>query len=122
MKVVWNNYYDCSDFIEIPDGETIYVTPPLGEYTGYSSKNIPTLYYVTEVEILAIENSELRTEKETINSQLLTANESLRVALENKTTLETEVNNLNTTKSYRFDGSETDIIIYILMLMQLFRK
>ena len=33
-----------------------------------------------EVENLRRENGELRTEKETISSQLLTANESLRVA------------------------------------------
>ena len=38
-----------------------------------------------------------QTKKETINSQLLTANESLRVALESKATLETEVSTLNTT-------------------------
>ena len=35
--------------------------------------------------------------KETISSQLSVANESLRVALENKARLETEVNTLNTT-------------------------
>ena len=40
---------------------------------------------------------ELKTKKETISSQLSATNESLRVALENKTRLETEVNTLNTT-------------------------
>ena len=49
------------------------------------------------VETLTNENRELKVEKETINSQLLAANESLRVALENKARLETEVNTLNTT-------------------------
>ena len=50
-----------------------------------------------EVETLTKQNKELKVEKETISSQLLAANESLRVALENKTALETEVSNLNTT-------------------------
>ena len=36
-----------------------------------------------DVESLTRENGELKTEKETINSQLLAANESLRAALEN---------------------------------------
>ena len=49
------------------------------------------------VETLTKENSELKTEKETINSQLLAVDESLRVALENKAALEAEVNTLNTT-------------------------
>ena len=49
------------------------------------------------VETLTNENRELKVEKETINSQLLAANESLRVVLENKATLETEVSTLNTT-------------------------
>ena len=52
---------------------------------------------LTDVEALTKENGELKTEKETINSQLLAANESLRVALGDKTTLEAEVNTLNTT-------------------------
>ena len=52
---------------------------------------------LTNIETLTKENGELKTEKEIINSQLLAVNESLRVALENKTTLETEVNTLNTT-------------------------
>ena len=52
---------------------------------------------LTDVEALTKENGELKTEKETINSQLLATNESLKVALENKVTLETEVNTLNTT-------------------------
>ena len=43
-----------------------------------------------EVETLTNENRELEIEKETINSQLLAVNESLRVALENKTTLEAD--------------------------------
>ena len=50
-----------------------------------------------EVENLRRENGELKTEKETINSQLLATNESLKVALEDKVALETEVNTLNTT-------------------------
>ena len=50
-----------------------------------------------EVESLTRENKELKTEKETISSQLLTTNESLRVALEDKAALEVEVNTLNTT-------------------------
>ena len=52
---------------------------------------------LTDVETLTKENGELRTEKETISSQLLVANESLRAALENKATLEVEVSALNTT-------------------------
>ena len=52
---------------------------------------------LTNIETLTKENRELKTEKETISSQLLAANESLRVALENKTALETEVNTLNAT-------------------------
>lgn len=52
---------------------------------------------LTEVETLTKENGELKTEKETISSQLSAANESLRVALENKTRLEAEVKTLNTT-------------------------
>ena len=44
---------------------------------------------LTEVETLTKENGELKTEKEIISSQLLAANESLRVALEDKTALET---------------------------------
>ena len=52
---------------------------------------------LTNVEALTKENGELKTEKETINSQLLATSESLRVALENKNTLEVEVNTLNTT-------------------------
>ena len=52
---------------------------------------------LTEVETLTRENSELKAEKETFDSQLLEVNESLRVALENKTALETEVNTLNAT-------------------------
>ena len=49
------------------------------------------------VETLTNENRELKVEKETINSQLLAANESLRAALKNKATLEVEVSTLNTT-------------------------
>ena len=49
------------------------------------------------VETLTNENRELKVEKETINSQLLVTNESLRTALENKAALETEVSTLNTT-------------------------
>ena len=49
------------------------------------------------VETLTNENRELKVEKETINSQLLAANESLRTALENKAALEVEVSTLNTT-------------------------
>ena len=49
------------------------------------------------VETLTKENKELKTEKETISSQLLIANESLRVALEDKATLGTEVSTQNTT-------------------------
>ena len=49
------------------------------------------------VEALTKENGELKTEKETINSQLLATNESLRIAVEDKNTLEVEVNTLNTT-------------------------
>ena len=49
------------------------------------------------VETLTNENKELKVEKETINSQLLEANKSLRAALENKATLEVEVSTLNTT-------------------------
>lgn len=49
------------------------------------------------VETLTNENRELKVEKETINSQLSATNESLRIALENKTRLETEVNTLNAT-------------------------
>ena len=52
---------------------------------------------LTDVEALTKENGELKTEKETINSQLLATNESLRVALKNKTALETEVSTLNAT-------------------------
>ena len=52
---------------------------------------------LTEVETLTRENGELKTAKETIDSQLLATNESLRVALEDKAALETEVNTLNTT-------------------------
>ena len=52
---------------------------------------------LTNIETLTKENGELKTEKETINSQLSATNESLRVALDNKTRLETEVNTLNTT-------------------------
>ena len=52
---------------------------------------------LTNIEILTKENGELKTEKETINSQLLATNESLKVALEDKVALETEVNTLNTT-------------------------
>ena len=49
------------------------------------------------VETLTNENRELKVEKETINSQLLEANKSLRASLENKATLEVEVSTLNTT-------------------------
>ena len=52
---------------------------------------------LTSIETLTKENGELKTEKETISSQLLAANESLRVALKNKTALETEVSTLNAT-------------------------
>ena len=52
---------------------------------------------LTEVETLTKENGELKTEKEIISSQLSATNESLRVALENKTRLETEVSTLNAT-------------------------
>ena len=52
---------------------------------------------LTNIETLTKKNGELKTEKEIISSQLLTANESLRVALEDKATLEAEVNTLNTT-------------------------
>lgn len=52
---------------------------------------------LTQVETLTRENRELKTEKETFDVQLAEVNESLRVALENKTTLETQVNNLNAT-------------------------
>ena len=52
---------------------------------------------LTNIETLTKKNGELKTEKEIISSQLLTANESLRVALEDKATLETEVNTLNAT-------------------------
>ena len=52
---------------------------------------------VTEVETLTRENGELKTEKENFDAQLAEVNESLRVALENKVALETEVNNLNAT-------------------------
>ena len=52
---------------------------------------------LTNIESLTKENRELKIEKETISSQLSAANESLRIALENKTRLETEVNTLNTT-------------------------
>ena len=53
-----------------------------------------------EVETLTNENRELEIEKETINSQLLAANESLRAALEDKAALETEVSTLNVTIIY----------------------
>ena len=49
------------------------------------------------VETLTNENRELKVEKETMGSQLLAGDEALRVALEDKATLETEVNTLNTT-------------------------
>ena len=52
---------------------------------------------LANIKALTKENGKLKTEKETINSQLLAANESLRVALENKTTLEAKVDTLNTT-------------------------
>ena len=52
---------------------------------------------LANIKALTKENGKLKTEKETINSQLLAANESLRVALENKTTLEAKVGTLNTT-------------------------
>ena len=42
---------------------------------------------ITDVEALTKENGELKTEKETISSQLSVANESLRVAMEDKAAL-----------------------------------
>ena len=51
---------------------------------------------LTGVETLTKENKELKAEKETFNSQLTEANESLNIALKDKATLETEVNTLNT--------------------------
>ena len=52
---------------------------------------------LTVVENLTNENEELKVKQSTLNSQLLETNESLRIALEDKTVLETEINNLNTT-------------------------
>ena len=52
---------------------------------------------LTQVETLTRDNGELKTEKETFNAQLAEVNESLRVTLENKVTLEAEVSNLNAT-------------------------
>ena len=52
---------------------------------------------LTEVETLRRENEELKVEKETFNSQLTETNELLRMSLEDKATLETEVGNLNAT-------------------------
>ena len=52
---------------------------------------------LTEVEDLTNENEKLKIEKDTISSQLVAANKSLMVALEDKTALETEVSNLNAT-------------------------
>lgn len=49
-----------------------------------------------EIETLTRENRKLKAEKETFNSQLTEANESLNVALSSKAKLETEVNTLNT--------------------------
>ena len=42
---------------------------------------------LTNIETLTKENGELKNEKETISSQLSVADESLRVALQNKTRL-----------------------------------
>ena len=50
---------------------------------------------LTGVETLTKENKELKAEKETFNSQLTEANESLNIALKDKATLEAEVDNLN---------------------------
>ena len=50
-----------------------------------------------EVETLRRDNGELKTEKETLNSQLAEVNRTLNMALEDKATLEAEVNTLNTT-------------------------
>lgn len=52
---------------------------------------------LTEVETLRRENKELKVEKETFNSQLAEVNRTLNMALEDKATLEAEVNILNTT-------------------------
>lgn len=52
---------------------------------------------LTVVENLTNENEELKVKQSTLNSQLLETNESLRIALEDKAVLETEINNLNTT-------------------------
>ena len=52
---------------------------------------------LTVVENLTNENKELKVKQSTLNSQLLETNESLRIALEDKAVLETEINNLNTT-------------------------
>lgn len=50
-----------------------------------------------KVEALTKENGELKTEKETINSQLAEVNRTLNMALEDKATLEAEVASLNAT-------------------------
>ena len=52
---------------------------------------------LTVVENLTNENEELKVKQSTLNSQVLETNESLRIALEDKAVLETEINNLNTT-------------------------
>ena len=52
---------------------------------------------LTVVENLTNENEELKVKQSTLNSQLLETNESLRIALEDKVVLETEINKLNTT-------------------------
>ena len=52
---------------------------------------------LTEVETLRRANKELKAEKETFNSQLAEVNRTLNMALEDKATLEAEVNILNTT-------------------------
>ena len=52
---------------------------------------------LTVVENLTNENKELKVKQSTLNSQLLETNESLRIVLEDKAVLETEINNLNTT-------------------------
>ena len=56
---------------------------------------------LTEVETLTRENGELKTEKETINSQLLATNESLRVALEDKAALNPDTGQLLSINSPR---------------------
>ena len=52
---------------------------------------------LTEVETLTRENEELKAKKETFNSHLAEVNRTLNMALEDKATLEAEVNTLNTT-------------------------